>query len=301
MKNPLLLFAFVSFLPSKKTSIQQNCIMNTSVSLLGAVAFSVILSTSAQAALLFRDTFTTPKGFATLDPTQPPADLYEGTGQSGTLASPSAPIAYTTVGLPGYLAIYDMSRVYLTNNTGAASTTFSPAHNFTDSQNLVIGTILDQPTGTVGFLRFGTYQNAELGGANTGGGAVAVYGNGDVTLFDNVGGVATFTSVLLTNNNVFSLMLDSTANYDGTGTVTAGLTLNGNVLDLNGAAPGTSYTYASGFTQNYLTFGHYSASGQTDTKVNEFSVTAVPEPSSIALLVMGAFFVVKRRRSGVNG
>ena len=229
-------------------------IIQSNVCLLGAVAFSVILSTSAQAQLLFRDTFTTPKGFATLDPTQPPADLYEGTGQSGTLASPAAPIAYTTVGLPGYLAIYDMSRVYLTNNTGAASTTFSLNRNFTDSQNLKIDFTLDLPvfqdnnpavSGSVGFLRFGAGQNAELGGANPGGGAVAVYGNGDVSFFDGVGGVATFTSILLTNNNVFNLTLDSTNNYDGTGTVTAGLTLNGNVLDLNGATAGTSYTYSS--------------------------------------------------------
>lgn len=262
------------------------------------------------AQLLFRDTFTTvvnPILGESLDPLAPPTNKYDGEGQSGTLASPGAPIAYTTVGNPitraAYTSIYDGNRVYLTGNDPAASTTFSLNHNFTDSQQLKIDATLDRPTGTTGFLKFGVGQNAELSAA--GGGGIGLSQNGDVRFYDSFGGVATFTGVLLTNDNVFSLTLNSTGNYDGSGTVTAGLTLNNVVLDLNGAAAGTSYTYASGFTQNFLTFGHYSGDGtQTDTKVNEFSVTAVPEPSTVALLsmsIVGAIMVMRRRRSVVNG
>ena len=273
------------------------CNMQTTAPLLAA-ALSILFSTTVHAELLFRDTFLTGSATAaTLDPTTTPAGFvqYTGQGQTGSLVQ-GGKIAYTTVGIPEYVAIYDgaaAGRVYLTAINGGESK-ISLNQNFVSFLGLKIDFTADQPTGGSGTLRFGTAQGAGLGGANSGGGAIALFANGVVGFYDGPGEVARFTAPLLNPlNNALSLQLSTVS-----GQTLADLSLNGNVLDLNGAAAGTSYTYTTGFTQNFLTFSHYSPTGTTDTKINDFAVTAVPEPSTWfgASLIMGLVGWSQRRR-----
>ena len=242
------------------------------------LAATFACTVSARAQVLFTDTFTAADSNM---------DVYAGGGQSGSLTTP---IGYTFTGANWQTQISgNNSLIYSNGNTGS----FSLAHNFTDAQHLTINSTFALPQGT-GWIKFGSNANANYNAA--GGAAFAVDGSSDVYLFDGSSNVATFNDILLASNTL-QIELNSSANYNGTGTVAINAWLNSVQLDLNGAGAGNTYTTSSGFTQNYITFAQFSGGFQSWT-VNDWQVAVVPEPST-SLLLLGAAglgLLIRRRR-----
>ena len=244
------------------------------------LAATFACTVSARAQVLFTDTFTAADSNM---------DVYAGGGQSGSLTTP---IGYTFTGANWQTQISgNNSLIFSNGNTGS----FSLAHNFTNAQHLTINSTFALPQGTA-WIKFGAAPNADFNAA--GGAAFAVDGSSDVYLFDGASNVATFNDILLASNTL-QIELISSANYNGTGTVAINAWLNSVQLDLNGGSAGNTYTRASGFTQNYMTFAQFSTVLQSWT-VNDWEVTAIPEPSSLAMLAAAGIGIClfRRRRLG---
>jgi hypothetical protein len=230
--------------------------------------------------VLFSDTFTA---------TNSTMDLYAGGGQSGSL---STPIGYTFTGANWQTQISGNNAVMFASGNTAS---FSLAYNFTNAQHLLVNSSVTLPQGT-GWIKFGSGANANFNAA--GGAALVLDGAANAYFFDgslNTGLVASS----LPGANAVQIEAISSAAYDGTGTVDINVWLNNNQLDLNGAAAGNSYTINGGFTQNYITFAQFSA-GFTSWTVENWNVEVVPEPSTYALLMLGAAgfgaHLIRRRR-----
>jgi hypothetical protein len=231
---------------------------------------SVRQATAQSAELLFKDTFTA---------TNSNMDVYAGGGQSGSL---TVPISYNFTGANWQTQISgNNALIYANGNTAS----FALNHNFTNSQNLLISSTFTRPQATA-WIKFGSGLNADYNAA--GGAAFA---------FDNTS--ALYLGTLLQANNTLVIEAISSANYDGSGTVDLNAWLNNAQLDLNGAGAGNTYTISGGFTQNYITHAQFSG-GFSSWSVEDWQVEAVPEPSTYALLVLGAAGVVahvaRRRR-----
>jgi hypothetical protein len=249
----------------------------SSVAVVLAATFACTASSSGQ--VLFSDTFTA---------TNSNMNVYTGGGQSGSLTTP---IGYTFTGAVWQTQIVSNNAQLISNGNTAS---FSLANNFTNAVQLTINSTFLLPQATA-WIKFGSGANANYNAA--GGAAFAVDGSSDVYLFDGASSVATFNDILLASNTL-QIELISSANYNGTGTVAINAWLNSVQLDLNGLSAGNTYTTASGFTQNYITFAQFSPGFQSWT-VNDWDVAVVPEPSTYALLVLSAAGVaahVARRR-----
>jgi len=241
-----------------------------------ALAATFACTVSARAQVLFADTFTAANSNM---------DVYAGGGQSGSLTTP---IGYTFRGANWQTQISGNNAVIVSNRNTAG---FSLAHNFTDAQHLTINSTFALPQGTA-WIKFGAAPNADFNAA--GGAAFAVDGSSDVYLYNGASNVATFNDVLLASNTL-QIELNSSANYNGTGTVAINAWLNSVQLDLNGVSAGNTYTTASGFTQNHITFAQFSGGFQSWT-VNDWQVAAIPEPSSLLLLGATALGLLIRKR-----
>jgi hypothetical protein len=249
------------------------------ITVLGCVA-STKLAVAQTPEPLFSDTFTAADSNM---------NVYAGGGQSGTLTTP---IGYTFTGAEWQTQISGNNAVIFANGNTAS---FSLAHNFTDAQHLTIFSTFSQPQAT-GWIKFGAAPNTDF---NVAGGAAFVLNSaGNALFYDGASNVASFSSVVQPSNTLLIEMISS-ANYDGSGSVTISAWLNDIQLDLNGAGPGDTYTTSGGFTQNYITFAQFSP-GFNAWNVQDWQVDVVPEPSTYALLVVGAAgigaHVFRRRR-----
>jgi hypothetical protein len=251
----------------------------SSVAVVLAATFACTASSSGQ--VLFSDTFTA---------TNSEMNVYAGGGQSGSLTP--LPIGYTFTGASWQTQISDNSAlVYANANTGS----FSLAHNFTDAQHLEINVDATRPQGT-GWIKFGSSANANY---NAAGGAAFVFdGAGNAYFFNGAANTGLIASGITAASHDIKIEMISSGNYDGTGTVDINVWLDSFQLDLNGGSAGNTYTIASGFSENYITFAQFSPGFQSWT-VNDWDVAVVPEPSTYALLVLSAAGVaahVARRR-----
>lgn len=214
-------------------------------------------------------------------------NLYTGGGQTGTLTVPT-PLSYTFTGDVWQTQIVSNNAQMISNGNTAS---FAPNHNFTDAQHLKITSNFSLPQGTA-WIKFGSGANTNFNAA--GGAAFAVDSSSDVYLYDGASNVATFNDILLANN-VMEIEMISSANYDGTGTVGINAWLNNVQLDLNGGSAGNTYTTASGFSQNYLTFAQFSSGFQSWT-VQDYKVEIIPEPRAALLGGIGLLVLLLRRR-----
>lgn len=212
-------------------------------------------------------------------------DAYTGGGQSGSL---TVPIPYTFTGANWQTQISGNNALLYSNGNTAS---FSSNHNFTDAQHLKITSNFSLPQGTA-WIKFGSGANTDFNAA--GGAAFAVDSGSDVYLYDGATNVASFSDIL-SAINVMEIEMISSANYNGTGTVGINAWLNSVQLDLNGASAGNTYTTTGGFTQNHLTFAHFSPGFQSWT-VQDYKVEIIPEPRAALLGGIGLLVLLMRRR-----
>lgn len=227
--------------------------------------------------ILFEDTFTAANSNL---------DVYGLGGQTGSIGTP---VNYSLGGASWQTQINNNAALIYANGNTAS---FSLNHNFTNGQQLRISSSFTLPQGTA-WIKFGSGKNADF---NAAGGAAFTFDNtGSAYLFDGAANKGQVS--LLQANNTVQIDINSTANYTGAGSVGIDILLNGNQLDLNGAADGTTYSTTSGFSQNFITFAQYSG-GFSSWTVQDWKVASVPEPSTFTFLMTASLlaFAVTRRR-----
>ena len=246
---------------------------------------------SAAQQVLFSDNFDAANGAI---------ETYDGSGQSGSLA----PLGYS---LGGYAWQTQVSGNALKLWAGGPfAPSVSPAHDFAGVDHLRIEVNgASNPAGQ-GWVSFGAAANVlftvppeqrvQTDGAalvfNYNQGRVGGYG---LTFF--VGATAVYAdTTVLGGANAFQIDLVALESGD-TG---VDIVVNGAHLDLNGAAAGNSYVIAGQFAQNYITLGHEFLAGSGTWYIDEWKVSAVPEPSTYGLILGGlalAGAAIRRRKA----
>lgn len=272
--------------------------MNTTTRTLSVLSASALLAGSAQAVTLFADNFDRD------DSTNLNAS---GDGKSGTLST-SDWIEVASSGNP--FIENDTLRIGETN-AGAGWSIAYLNHNFTDGiittgGEFTVSVDLSGSLGSSGSVRFLGFavgsSFAEVSGwtsnnptstftpdfffgydPTSGGTAVGAYVYKNGTTQDhyenvNLSGVATDT---------LSVRFSGISDFDAGSTVNYEAFINGSSIKTG------SFTW-SGNDENYINV--YSNYTQHQGRLDNFSVTAVPEPGSLALLGLGGLMIARRRR-----
>lgn len=281
-----------------------------------------ILASSAQAQLLFSDNFDQVNGFVN-------EQLNVGINYAGRQSGSLGVLSYAQdFGFAGYadpaytgdnFNYFNISQQYV-GYQGTLSGSNSPNHNFIDSGRLQISFnmfVQNQGTGQtgIGFFNFGSADQTNLGTIKSFDSRYLLSGlslavttlTGLNSLLSFYDGTSLITSVAFTTLNTyptgdaFVLNIETPDAYDGSGTATISLTINGQTIDLNGAGVGTDYTRA-GLTSNYINFGgapgDLAYDANTTIAFDNLSISAVPEPGTVSLLLGGGlvFSMLRARR-----
>lgn len=222
-----------------------------------------LLTSQAQAAVIYASDFS--GGATSINGTAPgTANAFAGGSASATWISNSQYLANGTVTTP--------------TSGGSALLAFTPQAGYIYSLS---GTVTTDTAG--GWLSLGFSQNANInanfyGATNNGSAWILKHPNSSEQFFS-----------------------DSTTAAGGAaiaGTVTLGVVLNTTAAQwtaewfVNGSKVGSTYTYTTNPTINYVGFSKSVTSGTID----DFSFSAVPEPSIASLGVLAAMMVIGRRR-----
>ena len=266
-----------------------------------AIATAILLGGNVNAAIIFSDTYDTS---ASDTPTNTQDINFEiGTRTSGLATvsgynSEGTAAPYQTQLWPFNNGPMSGGALLLVASTANASPVwagpdldfspfFGPAKPFYSfSFDLLIGNIDPFEAGFT-FGVTAANQGSDLD-ANHGGLSILLQKDGDWSIFDG-----SDASTAAVRNGSFpaqprSILLDV---FDSGTDVTLDLSINGFSV--------SSYTYTGSFAANYVAFSGFTTAGDQAAYFDNFTVTAVPEPSTYALmglLLSGVIFV--RRKSG---
>lgn len=148
-------------------------------------------------------------------------------------------------------------RLYANNNLASVS----PDYNFTDTGRFRIETETKVGSAEYNVISFGA-QN--LNDANPSGGfALRIYSNGDIRCWAEGQELTAAATNLTAAQYQVAMQVDTPSAFDGSGTATVRLTVNGTPIDLNGVAAGLVHTQG-GLSSNYITLGTYSSGSVKD-------------------------------------
>lgn len=265
-------------------------IPNKTTTALGAIA-SLALGTSAHAAVLFTDTFDRPDSM----------DLNATTtGKSGSLGA----LDWVAVNSGGGSAIVGNRLKIGDNAAGGGWAIAYVDHNFTDAAittggGFTVTVDLGSTTSSGGtrFSGFAVGQSlAEVSGwsANNPASFASDFffgydttGTNEVKVFVNGGTQDYQQSVNLDSGGTLSVTFSSIADFNSGSTVNYEASING------GSVKTGSFTW-SGTDENYINL--YSNYTTQQGLLDNFEVSAVPEPTTTALLGLGGLALLRRRR-----
>jgi len=267
--------------------------LTRAVRLLAVAALAPLAFSSAHAQVLVADTF---QG-ATFDPSAAYLANYQLNGQTGTLK----PLTYTMgtdVGANTWRIQLDNGRVRSYGNN--QSTTFGYGTDFKYNQMSISVDMNLDGAQWVSLVIGGTAAASQTGAGSF---AVRLQASGDINIrkmgTGDGGNSLTFSGVALPNaTNTIRVDFTNTA-WDGTGTATINVWINGVQLDLDSGGPGMSVV-RSGFTDNYISFGtQFPNASLASGYYDNISIAAIPEPRAlpfVGLLGFGALVVHRRRK-----
>ncbi|QHI68685.1 H-type lectin domain-containing protein [Tichowtungia aerotolerans] len=148
-------------------------------------------------------------------------------------------------------------RLYANNNLASVS----PDVSFSDTGRFRIETETKVGSAEYNVISFGAQNSND---ANPSGGfALRIYSNGDIRCWAEGQELTAAATNLTAAQYQVALQVDTPSAFDGSGTATIRLTVNGMPIDLNGTAAGLVHTQ-DGLSSNYITLGTYSSGSVKD-------------------------------------